>query len=73
MDASRIEEYRQRLRDPNTDNETRDLILNILSIVTRLECLDEEDRAYQDIRQTLMDLDNDLAKMQQDLTDLEAY
>ena len=67
MEASKIEEYRQRLRDPNTDDETRDLIIEILSISSRLAQMDGEDQDRQDIREQLSGIDSNLARMQQDL------
>ena len=67
MEASKIEEYRQRLRDPNTDDETRDLIIEILSISSRLAQIDGEDQDRQDIREQLSGIDSNLARMQQDL------
>ena len=67
MEASKIEEYRQRLRDPNTDDETRDLIVEILSISSRLAQMDGEDQDRQDIREQLSGIDSNLARMQQDL------
>lgn len=67
MEVSKIEEYRQRLRDPNTDDETRDLIIEILSISSRLAQMDGEDQDRQDIREQLSGIDSNLARMQQDL------
>ena len=67
MEASKIEEYRQRLRDPNTDDETRDLIIEILSISSRLAQMDGEDQDRQDIREQLSGIDSNLTRMQQDL------
>ena len=67
MEASKIEEYRQRLRDPNTDDETRDLIIEILSISSRLAQMDGEDQDRQDIREQLSGIDSNLDRMQQDL------
>jgi uncharacterized membrane protein len=67
MDEAKIEEYRQRSRDPNTDSETRDLILEILSITLRLGEIDRRVQETQDIREQLVGIDDKLAKIQQDL------